>query len=377
MRSIYRGAMQYLWGRGGERRIDGFRVLYKMRTHLVLRSRSIGTRVNKAVRRDVRLFVDGKKSFSRIVRLIRGARATLVIQMFIWKDDETGRMVAQAVLDAADRGVVVDITKEGVGDLFEKEHDFFATQFESSDLWQRFWSHPNIRVHYVDNHDHAKVYVIDNHTLVLTGMNIADEYRFHWHDYMVELRGTHFVEHFLTAQPPQGDELTLVMNRAGRRDIRPFVMRLIRSAQKSIVLEHCYLSDDAVISALLERNAAGVRVTVIVPEHLGLHHHSNMQSVGRLMTGRASSNLQVLLYPRVFHAKVMLIDRTAAFLGSANMMRSSLDDMGEVNVYVGPGHSGFISDMREALREDILISRPLAALPPLRWASRWLAYIGL
>lgn len=378
VRSILRGGMQYLLGARGHRRVDGMRLFYGVRTHVVLQSRRIGTLVSRVVRRDVRLFIDGKKAFRRIERLMRKAKSSVVIQMFIWKDDVTGRRMAQVIVDTANRGVIVDITKDAVGDFFEKGRDFLETKFADSPLWKSFWNHKNIRIRHENGHDHAKVYVIDDHTLVLTGMNIADEYRYRLHDYMVELRGKTYVEQFLTAASPRhGESVGLLMNRGGRRDIRPYVMHLLGSARRSIVVEHCYVGDAQIIEALIRRSHDGVRITMILPTGLELHHYANMQSVGRLLAEGKQSNIQILFYPRVFHAKVLMVDRSIAFLGSANLMASSLDRMGEVNVSIGPGNMDLLNLLRESLQEDILKSRPLVGAPSMRWLTQWLAAIGL
>jgi phosphatidylserine/phosphatidylglycerophosphate/cardiolipin synthase-like enzyme len=201
--TVIRGGLRYIFGKRGQRRVQGLRLFYGLRMLMVLHS---AEPIGKLARnKEVRLWVDGEEAFPRLERLIRRARFSVVVQMFIWKDDETGRMIARALLDAADRGVKVDISKEAVGDFFEFRGDFLGTKHSDDPLWKRFWSHPKIRVTYASNGDHAKVYVIDDHTLVLTGMNIADEYRYKWHDYMVELRGGHFVERYLARRPGATD----------------------------------------------------------------------------------------------------------------------------------------------------------------------------
>jgi cardiolipin synthase A/B len=327
---------------------------------------------------EARLWVDGWEAFPRLEKLIRRASHSIVIQMFIWKNDDTGRRMASALLYAADRGVEIDIMKEAVGDFFELAGDFFGTKESVDPLWRKFWSHPNIRVTYGTNGDHAKVYVIDDHILVLTGMNIADEYRYDWHDYMVELRGSRFVERYLTRAPdPNPDApVQVMMNTEEHKEIRPVVMRLLRSAKESLIIEHSYLSDPEVVDEIVAASKREVSTTVIFPQRPDFHHHANMQSVGRLIAEGDSAHLRVLLYPSMIHAKIILADHETAFLGSANLMTSSLDHMGEVNVLLRGKHRA-IWKLQETLRQDILRSRSLSSPPPFLWISRWLAWIGL
>lgn len=376
LRALLRTLFRVLGGKRGQRRVQGWRLFYRLRVEVLLRTPEAVRGLARFA--PVRVWVDYDQAFRRIYRLLARARHTIVIQMFIWKDDAVGRRMAEFLLIAADRGVQVDVTKEAVGDVFELHRDFLTTRETKGPPWDRFWTHPNIRITYAHHNDHAKVYIIDDRILLLTGMNIAEEYR-RWHDYLVELRGSGFVARYLTRGELPGPEESarMVMNTERVKEIRPAVMRLLRSATRSIVAEHCYLSDPEVIATLVARSKDGVRVTVIIPTHPDVHHHSNLQAVARLIDEGDPRHLHVFLYPGMFHGKILLVDRDTAFLGSANLMTSSLDEMGEVNVLLRPSAEGALRKLRNVLREDILRCTPLTSPPPLSWLSRWLAWVKL
>ncbi len=374
--SALRGALRYAFGKRGQRLIAGLQLFYEVRIQILLNT---DTPIAKLARgNEVRVWVDGEDAFQRIERLLRRAKYNIVIQMFIWKDDSTGRHIAAVLLEAADRGVHVDITKEAVGDLFEFDGDFLSTKELTDGVWKEFWGHPNIRITYSTNNDHAKVYVIDGEILLLTGMNIADEYRYRWHDYMVELRGTEYASQFLTrgSYPRRPGDIELVMNTEERKDIRPTINTLLQSAEESVVVEHCYLSDIHINDQLIALSKRNIRVTIIIPSYIDFHYHANMSTIGRLLAEGESSNLRILLYPEIFHAKIILVDHKTAFVGSANLMRRSLDEMGEVNVLIRNKQRA-IWTLRESLRQDALKSRAVSSSPSFLWMSRWLAWLGL
>lgn len=325
-----------------------------------------------------RLWIDDE-AFPRIRKLLKRAEHTVIIQMFIWKDDATGRSMAKLLLDLAERGVKVYLFKEAVGDLFESHQDFLTTKESTDSLWKQFWSHPNIRISYGHRNDHAKVYIIDHEVLLLTGMNIADEYAYEWHDYLVELRGRGFVEQYLTEGEISASVrgIKLLMNVGDRREIRGAVMSLIAEARESIVIEHCYLSDPQVITELIRRSHEGVRIVVIIPETPDVHHYSNMQAVSRLIDEGDKEKVSVFLYPRIVHGKIMLIDRNRAFIGSANLMTSSLDTMGELNVLIEGETLPIILKLRRVLREDILQSTAMKKPRPVGFFWRWLTWFQL
>lgn len=376
LRAVGRGGYRYLFGKRGQRRVASFRLYYRLRLMMPLFSRHAARGLARLP--GAKLWMD-REVFPRIFAWIQRARHTVVVQTFIWKDDAVGRALAAALVGAADRGVQVFVHKEAVGDVFETAHDFLSTRERKDGVWRRFWNHPRIRIAHETHHDHAKVFVIDDRTLLVTGMNVACEYHEDWHDFMVELRGTHFVEQYVARGeiPSATGSVRLVMNSERRREVRPAVMGLLEGARRSVVLEQCYLSDPDVVRALARRSREGISVTVIIPSDIDVHYHSNMDAVGRLLREGSPAHLRVFVYPGVFHAKVLLVDRHCAFLGSANLVTSSLDDMGEVNVLIASRLSQALQRLRDVLRADLLKSRPLRGAPPFLWFHRLLAWVNL
>lgn len=382
LKTFARVGKLYLFGRWERRRIPLTRLFYHLRIRSLFHAferhleRPIQHLRLLTDRPRVRVYVDGKDAFACILKWIRKAQHMIVIQMFIWKDDPTGRMVAEALLRAADRGVMVSISKEALGDAFEWEEDFLTTKNDRLGVWHRFWHHSNIEVLYGHHGDHAKVYTIDDRVLLLTGMNIADEYRFDWHDLLIQVRSPALVQAYLSGGG-RTDSLTLVMNQDSRSGIRPALRKFLQSAKRSIVLEHAYLSDPEVLQILARKSHTGVRITIILPAHPDSHHYANMQSVAWLIGHSSRQNLQIFLYPKMLHSKVTLVDHWRVFLGSANLMQESLDDMGEVNLLIDRSHHRALVKINTMVRLDILKSRLIEAPPSLWWYQRILGWLRL
>lgn len=376
-RSLFRGGFSYLfWGKRGTRRVQGLRLFYRLRMEAALLR--VGRKLQRIVSDEVRVWIDGVEAFPRLAHLITRARHTIIVRMFIWKDDEIGRRIAALLTAAADRGVTIDITKDLTGDTFELDKDFLSTGQSPDPLWKKFWLHPRITITTVAGLDHTKAFVIDDDILLLGGMNIADEYAFSWHDYVVELRSARFVRQCLTGEvlEPTGD-VRLVQNTVDRQEIRPVLLQFLYNARDQILVEQCYLSDPEVIALLAERSREGVRVTVITPESPDVHKLANLRAIAELISAARSDRLQVLLYPGVLHGKLAIVDRRMAFVGSANYTPSSLDDMSELNVLIGRGHLRALLKLRESVWRDIGKSKPLARAPRMFFVSKILASLGL
>ena len=127
---------------------------------------------------------DGRRAFTARIAMTELAQKTLDLQYFIWDADATGRILAERLVRAADRGVRVRIL---VDDLNLKGRDAVVAALDA---------HPNIEIrlfnpfahrskHLLDfiadfdrvNHRmHNKLFVMDNAVAVVGGRNIGDQY---------------------------------------------------------------------------------------------------------------------------------------------------------------------------------------------------------
>lgn len=324
-----------------------------------------------------RVWVDGEKAFRRIRLLIDRANTSIIIRMFIWKDDRTGRTIRDSLLRVADRGVQISITKEASGDFFETHQSFLDTRKSRDARWVRFWHHKNISVDHRAIRDHSKVFIIDKNIVLLTGMNIAEEYEYRWHDYLIELRGGTFVRELVdnTMRPRIQGNARLVVNLDGHMNVRSHVTQMIKKAKRSIIVEQCYFHDTSITKELIQKSKEGVRITIIIPKRADIGHHGNLETVEQLLSGGDRKNIRILVYPRMFHGKLIIVDKYTAFTGSANLNTLSLDRTGEVCVELR-GRSSALRRLRRSLRKKIRRSRPMPSnVNGLR--SRLLAMIGL
>ena len=63
----------------------------------------------------IELLENGEMFYPRVLADIERAREQVLIETFIWYDDDIGYQLHRAVIDAAKRGVHVDITVDGFG----------------------------------------------------------------------------------------------------------------------------------------------------------------------------------------------------------------------------------------------------------------------
>ena len=69
------------------------------------------------------LLINGQQAFPEIIRCMESAKETIIINMFIWRDDAIGNRMAEAVLKAADAGVKVRISIDRYGAVLEKSEE--------------------------------------------------------------------------------------------------------------------------------------------------------------------------------------------------------------------------------------------------------------
>lgn len=307
-----------------------------------------------------------QKAFNRTKEVIATARVSIDMQMFIWLADDMGREMARLLVDAADRGVAVTVRKEVIGDVFEFADDFAATKNDAHPVWQAFWKHPRITVLHNNRHDHSKTWIVDNDILLVSSMNIGDAYCNDWHECTVELRGNRFVQQYRegTAALPKltHDGQIQVLRSSSESPMLSAVLELLRSAKTSIRIEMAYFSDPQIVELLAQKTREGVYLFLVIPHSPGVHHHSNMAAVSALLSRADKTHTFVFRYTRgLLHTKMIVIDRRTLFIGSTNLMTSSLTKMGETNVIIHRRPSSCLRVVRRQFTKDVLQSVRLEA----------------
>ena len=321
----------------------------------------------------LRVLGSGDQAYQRILERVRNAEKSVEIRAFLWRDDEAGNMMAEAVLAAADRGVKVTIHKDRIAAVYEytggNKQSFFHKRVDPirgiqawllgavtkakgsfkqrpNELALRILEHPNITVeHMRKRFDHSKVYIIDDRILALGSMGIGDNHRHEWLDIMVEAEGEEYVARLNERMaghdefdPSRGLDFLVHSREAHRKKSCPMIshrLALIDAATQSVTVEMAYFGDRRFTAALARAVQRGVHVTIVTADRSDILANVNRATCDALMqlTG-APENLTIVLLPRMVHSKVVVIDHRWCDVGSANFTSLSHGVYDEINLYV-------------------------------------------
>ena len=135
----------------------------------------------------------GKEYFDTLLQLIDNAKESIHLQTYIFGNDKTGRMVADALKNAAKRKVQVYLMADGFAS--NSLPDEFTAELESNGINFRFFE-PVFKSSnfYVGRRMHHKVLVVDTWYAMVGGVNIADRYNDidgipAWLDFAVHIQG--------------------------------------------------------------------------------------------------------------------------------------------------------------------------------------------
>ncbi|HEU0037420.1 MAG TPA: phosphatidylserine/phosphatidylglycerophosphate/cardiolipin synthase family protein [Kofleriaceae bacterium] len=320
----------------------------------------------------LRVLGSGDVAFQQILERVRNAQRSVEIRAFLWRDDEAGNQLANAVLAAADRGAKVTIHKDKIAAVYEytggNKQSFFHKRVDPirgfqawflgavyrapgsfkqkpNALSERILQHPNIRVeHRRKRFDHSKLYIIDERYLVLGSMGIGDNHRHDWIDVMVEAEGVEHVDRLRERMaghdefdPSRGLDFLVHSREAHRKNSCPMIshrLALIDAAEQSITVEMAYFTDRRFTAALARAVLRGVHVKIVTADFADVLGNINRATCDALMrlTG-APDNLSIVLVPRMVHSKVVVIDHRFSDVGSANFTPLSHGVYDEINLY--------------------------------------------
>jgi cardiolipin synthase len=314
----------------------------------------------------IEFLVDGEAYFTRLESALQEAGESIDIRTYIFDNDDYAVRVAD-ILKARSADIDVRVMVDGLGNLM-------ATQTDPESMSSTFAAPPSIEQYLEDGSgvrvrtltnpwltgDHTKTTIIDRRIAFIGGMNIGREYRYDWHDLMMEVHGP-IVDQlqsdsdrawakagmfgdiaqlfsFLGARKsraePSGYPIRALYTREFDAQIYRAQLEAIRRARAYIMIENSYFSDDATLYELARARRRGVDVRVILPEdgNHGSHDASNAVAINKMLR----NGIRVYRYPGMSHIKAAVIDGWAS-VGTANFDKLSLQVNKEVNLATSYG----------------------------------------
>ncbi len=336
------------------------------------------------------LLEDGEKAYREIISCIRSAKEEIYLNVFLWRDDAVGNLMAEELLAAADRGVKIGIRKDryGVmGELSEEDRSSFfsykLTRKEKTEITlltllynpglffmkhketcrhsaETLLAHPKVKVSVRPYGDHSKFYLIDRKILIFGGMNIENKSYAHdrfgriWHDYMVKIEDREIAERFIRKWRGlnfSGEDI-FAMNRKGRikrLEMKETYLKLIREAREELTIIMAYFSPmPDLMEAMHDALKRGVRVRLLMPKRANYLNHANRKTMNILKGFSGEGELLLYLSDEMVHTKLLMNEREFS-MGSCNLTAGSFNWLGELNLIHPNGDDGFSRSLKASV----------------------------
>ncbi len=320
---------------------------------------------------DITTYTYGADLYRDMLQAIREAKDSILLETFIWKNDETGQEFKDAINEAASRGVEVFVIYDGFANLVVPSSFF---RFHPDVHVHRF---PVIRTSMLANTvrstglDHRKLLIIDSQIGFVGGYNIGSLYATEWRDTHLRLVGPSvwdlrqaFVNVWnenasgTTPEVPHTNpevwepRIRTVNNIPANLvyPIRGVYLDAITRAQDHIYVTMAYfIPDQQILRALQAASRRGVDVRIILPADSN-HILSDWLSRG-FYRSLLEDGVTILLYRNaMIHAKTATIDGGWSTVGSANIDRLSLTGNYEINLEIHD--DDFATDMQKIFEVD-------------------------
>ncbi len=351
--------------------------------------------------------VDTREYFNLVCQAIAGARQSVLLEMYIFRDDNLGGRLLDVLRDAARRGVSVKVIVDGVGS--PRFNHSFLQYLDGQNILARVY-HPvpdilrDIRrpslmrmrrlLLSINKRNHRKLVVVDGAVAFVGSCNVADMHS-EWRETAVRVTGdgiaglcrsfeliwsrsTHpdlpaarRLQQRLWARRESGS----VSNSAhGEARMAQFVRmnytrrlrlahnaelaaRISRATDRVWITNAYFVPSPAILAALLKATRSGCDVKLILP---GKTDVSLVSYVSRTFyLGLMRAGVQIYEYqPAVLHAKTLLVDDWAC-VGTTNLNHRSFYHDLEVDVALYTDVSRAV--LADQFEKDLNVSRQMTS----------------
>ena len=348
-------------------------------------------RSGRSTHNRVRLLHDGAQALPEMLGAIQAAQQEVLLEMYWFGSDRTGRRFASALIERARAGLCVRVIYDAIGSLeagtamFDELRDAGVEVHEFNPIapWRTRFSFARI-----NQRDHRKLLVIDGVRAFTGGFNLGDPWAPKeeggqgFRDDGVEVIGSAALElralfyRTFPARPiplkrvltNDGDtEVTILASdlHAERRDIYDGYINAIARATRDIIITNSYfIPARRVRSALARAVLRNVRVRVLMPRDTDV---KLAQLASRHLYARLLRD-GVELYEwagGILHAKTAVIDEHWCTVGSFNFDARSVYNNLELNVAI------VSEQVSHALRRRVELDlADSVRIDPIQWKKR-------
>lgn len=313
----------------------------------------------------VQIFNDGRAKFDSLIHDIEQAKHHIHIQYYIFRLDQLGNRIMDALTAKAKEGVKVRLLYDDMGSRrISKRHfkEFIRAGGEVETFFPSILPIINPRLNY---RNHRKIVVIDGRVGYIGGFNVGEEYlglsrKFgYWRDTHLRLEGsalhplqTRFIldwnqasarndieydEVFFPAIPKKGDTAMQIVSSGPDEEweqIKDGYLKMINMAKKYIYIQTPYfIPDPSFYDAVRIAALSGIDVRIMIPnkpDHPFVYW-ATYSYAGQMLRAGA----RVFIYDNGFlHTKMIVVDDEVSTVGTANIDVRSFKLNFEVNAFI-------------------------------------------
>lgn len=331
----------------------------------------------------VRLLLNGDETYRTMLEDITSATKYILVQFYIFRDDETGQRFKNALVAKAREGVRVYFLYDNIGTKLKAE---FLRELEDAGVkiqvfrgTKKLFRAP-VQINF---RNHRKLLIVDGRTVFTGGLNVGDDYLGKsgpWRDTHVRIEGpatlaaqVSFEKDWYWAKGKVADldwvidknqrgEPALVMSTGPADDIELCLLShlsLVLSAKKRLWIGNPYfVPPEGFANALALAAQRGVDVRIMVPltnDNL-LVKFASAPHMEKLI----AAGVKFWNYSEGFmHQKVMLVDDEMGMVGSVNLdARSFFINFEVMAVSADPS---FIASLENMMKDDFAKSLAVTA----------------
>ena len=349
----------------------------------------------------------GRKYFSVLHDMIDNARKSIQLQVYIFEEDETGKEVASRLINAAKKGIKVQVLLDGYASKGLSKG--FKNSMRESGIRMRFFE-PIFKGgnYYFGRRLHHKIVVCDGIVSLVGGINISDRYNDMpgtpaWLDWAIKVEGEASYELFklcnqcYTNKPEDWLALSkqdiataldinfhcpirIIRNDwvMGRNEISASYMEMFKNARREIIIMSSYF-----IPSLFFRNniikalKKGVKIKLILAgiSDVGIAKYAERY----LYRWAVRHGIEIHEYNHnILHGKIAVADGKMVTIGSYNINDISALASIELNLDVEDGT--FSKDVHQQLMKiignDCSRISPISIIRTYRASERILQWIS-